>query len=328
MARDEGIDIAKGLGIILVMVGHLRIPNLLNNYIYFFHMPFFVFVSGMFFRKKGFNDNLKSSTRLYLSYLIYGAIFLILNYIFNRSFELKQVLDIFLGKPEGIWSVPYFETFWFIAAIVVIKTTAQVLVPNKFTLAFSFTLFCVVLYLQKSIPVFANLPFGISQATALAPFYIIGTMSRSYVMPVRNKLLWFALIFITLSTVVLILFNGNSIQLVNYHLLRVFDPVIALVLGVSGSISLVYLSEHLAVFKNRLIAYLSHLGEYSFIYFALHVVIFGLVESYTNNPGLSGSILQTLIMFSSSLLLIRLLIMGLIQVRPYAPRLTDLILLK
>jgi acyltransferase len=328
MARDEVIDIAKGLGIILVMVGHLRIPNLMNNFIYFFHMPFFVFVSGMYFRKKSLKENFRSGSRLYLSYLIYGAIFLLLNYKLNGAFEIKQVTDIFLGKPEGIWNVPYFETFWFIAAIVVIKSTGQVLVPNRITLGISLTFFFVVLYLQKSTPVIANLPFGISQAAALAPFYILGNITKNFILPVKNRLLWSCLIFLVLSAATLIFMDGSSIQLVNYHLLRVFNPAVALILGLTGSVSLIFLAGHLAVFRTRIMEYVKHLGEYSFIYFALHVVIYGFIEIVTNNAGLAGSVVQTMLMFLTSLLFIRLLIMGLLRMRVHMPELTDLVLLK
>lgn len=47
--RDTTVDIAKGLGIFLVVLGHVPIPMWLCTPIYLFHMPLFFFLSGMFF---------------------------------------------------------------------------------------------------------------------------------------------------------------------------------------------------------------------------------------------------------------------------------------
>lgn len=42
--RDAVVDIAKGIGILLVVYGHLKNP--FNPFIYAFHMPLFFFLSG------------------------------------------------------------------------------------------------------------------------------------------------------------------------------------------------------------------------------------------------------------------------------------------
>lgn len=40
--RKRWIDIAKGIGIILMVIGHADAPRLLKNWIYGFHMPLFL----------------------------------------------------------------------------------------------------------------------------------------------------------------------------------------------------------------------------------------------------------------------------------------------
>lgn len=44
--RKHWIDIAKGIAIILMVVGHTSIPNVASNFIYAFHMPLFFIASG------------------------------------------------------------------------------------------------------------------------------------------------------------------------------------------------------------------------------------------------------------------------------------------
>ena len=47
--RDISIDIAKGICIFLMVMGHAAVPGFVFKWIYSFHMPFFFLVSGMFF---------------------------------------------------------------------------------------------------------------------------------------------------------------------------------------------------------------------------------------------------------------------------------------
>ena len=46
--RIEWIDIAKGIGIIAVLIGHTN-SGILRDEIYSFHIPLFIFLSGMLF---------------------------------------------------------------------------------------------------------------------------------------------------------------------------------------------------------------------------------------------------------------------------------------
>ena len=51
--RLEWIDLAKGIGIILMIIGHMpSIPSAVHNWIFSFHMPLFFFLSGYMFKKK------------------------------------------------------------------------------------------------------------------------------------------------------------------------------------------------------------------------------------------------------------------------------------
>jgi fucose 4-O-acetylase-like acetyltransferase len=47
---DSRIQIAKALAIIMMVVGHSGCPQGLLDFIYWFHMPLFFFVSGYFFK--------------------------------------------------------------------------------------------------------------------------------------------------------------------------------------------------------------------------------------------------------------------------------------
>lgn len=82
MARDASLDIAKGILITLMMIGHMEIPYLLREIIYSFHMPAFILFSGYCFKPKAC-ENLKTSIvnlikTFWIPYGIWAALYLIM----------------------------------------------------------------------------------------------------------------------------------------------------------------------------------------------------------------------------------------------------------
>ena len=52
--RIDFIDIAKGIGMFLVIVGHVETYDFINRMIYSFHMPLFFVLSGFFLKPDHF----------------------------------------------------------------------------------------------------------------------------------------------------------------------------------------------------------------------------------------------------------------------------------
>lgn len=59
--RDLTADIAKGIGIILVLIGHT--PTNMTTWIYAVHMPLFVFISGWFYKKRSERKNFQKDIK-------------------------------------------------------------------------------------------------------------------------------------------------------------------------------------------------------------------------------------------------------------------------
>ena len=55
--RINWIDQAKGIGILLVVIGHMNIPQDLSKIIFSFHMPLFFFISGYLYNEKKYSVN-------------------------------------------------------------------------------------------------------------------------------------------------------------------------------------------------------------------------------------------------------------------------------
>lgn len=87
--RNKSIDIAKGLLILCVVIGHGTQNQSLSDFMYRFHMPLFLILSGCFLKKVEDVETYAKmkATRLLTPYLIYMAIdFLIFDHLhsFNR----------------------------------------------------------------------------------------------------------------------------------------------------------------------------------------------------------------------------------------------------
>ena len=135
--RNSTIDIAKGVAIILMVVGHAGCPEGLYKFIYSFHMPLFFILSGYFLSEESLSNTssfvLKKWKKLALPLLICGIISLLLhNMFFNlgiineyygtragdvaKLFEMKEYIlriGLILGFLE-IYDDPFLGACWFI----------------------------------------------------------------------------------------------------------------------------------------------------------------------------------------------------------------------
>lgn len=101
--RINFIDLAKGIAIFLVVVGHIETIPFIKSTIYSFHIPLFFLLSGYFVDfSKDFGFQVKKMFRsLIVPYLVIGVIWLIINPLANGL--NANTLEVFLYVPLVIW---------------------------------------------------------------------------------------------------------------------------------------------------------------------------------------------------------------------------------
>ena len=129
-SRQAWIDTAKGLLIILVVIGHARdfgYPMIITKYIFWFHMPAFFALSGLLFKPPGEAFSLKAwairkSGHLivpYLSFLtvvtLYRYCILFAQHNISISWVLRDLQYVIVGG-RAFHSIMY-ATFWFIPCL-------------------------------------------------------------------------------------------------------------------------------------------------------------------------------------------------------------------
>lgn len=94
MERYNQVSIAKGIGIILMVLGHAICSGPIFRFIYMFHMPLFIFCSGYCFKDKYLANTqtfiVKRIKGLYLPFVIWTIIFVLFHNLFCRLNFLNE----------------------------------------------------------------------------------------------------------------------------------------------------------------------------------------------------------------------------------------------
>lgn len=144
MARDKSIDIAKGIGIILVVIGHVTSPVMLDNDIlqqiyrglYTFHMPLFFLLAGVSYGLASHKVKIgggiqhfikRRFLRLMVPYFTWALIYTPVKMIMKEYVRFKtnaNPLTLLLGNnPDG--------ELWFLYVLFLLNVIAVILINNK-----------------------------------------------------------------------------------------------------------------------------------------------------------------------------------------------------
>lgn len=182
--RQVELDIAKGIGIILVVWAHANGP--FSNYIVGFHMPFFFFISGMLYKNKGRNFKSYVSRKcvsLLLPFwwwnLIFEPIFFVLYYWKNWNFSvgIREVFEIITTLNK----VPFLGATWFLASLFWVSIFVHLLVT-----LFGKYKWCDIVLLVVGIAIAIlgfqiTFPYKLSRTFICLLFYISGYLYKKYI---------------------------------------------------------------------------------------------------------------------------------------------------
>ena len=128
MIKDDSVTIAKGIGIILMVIGHSGLDGFPTRFIYMFHMPLFFFLSGYCFKKSYISKPKKFILRrikgIYVPFVEYSILFLLLHnvfanfYIYDNVLTLKETIIKIIHIVISLWSgEALLGGFWFLKSL-------------------------------------------------------------------------------------------------------------------------------------------------------------------------------------------------------------------
>ncbi|KOP78668.1 hypothetical protein AMS59_12700 [Lysinibacillus sp. FJAT-14745] len=272
------IDILKGLGIILVILGHIRLSPELISYIYLFHMPLFFFISGYLMninKYDSFNQLLKKKTRtLLIPYFTFSVISIICySVIGHKDIDVSATILSFIeGKRNEIYfNVP----LWFLVGLFVVEIMYYI---QKKLLRNDILLLILAIFINFIAVVFLNVIetpnwiWSIDTAMYYLLYYQLGNLFRIYkdkidFKKVFNKVAVGIFVFLCISFNLLSLISPDLINYV-YNSLNAnsgFLFIRLIIYAISGIVTYVCLAMYIK--KSTTLEYI---GKNSLIIFALH----------------------------------------------------------
>ncbi len=249
--RKSFLDIIKGIGIILVVIGHVYSNATVSYWIYSFHMPLFFFAGGWLYKRRNIVlDIVRRIQTVVVPYLCFGTITLVYWQLIERKFRssdlsfVDSVLGFLLGKYDQL---DFNQHLWFLPSyfIVTVLFNAIVVMGRKYgkQLALIVSLVMSVIYVLIPLP---SLPWGIDRAFRFIGFYAMGMLFSTFHIDEKAT---------KAGKGILLLFAIISIS-INYLLASHFEcsGIMWFVTATFGVFSMLLLS--LCIEHNRLLEYL------------------------------------------------------------------------
>jgi acyltransferase len=282
--RLSWIDVAKGIGILLVIYGHALNAQSLRYIIYSFHMPLFFLLSGLVFRHidhEKFTHFLKKDfANIILPYVFFACATMIV-WLFTMNPEdrtqfqiLKQLAGIVFASGTGGF-LTYNVALWFLPCLFVTKIffwwitslKKDILIVASLIIA-SIVGFSASIYYPK-----LYLPFGMEIALTAVVFFGAGYFllghARSFLSLVKKKSITvFVISSIVTVAIATISFDTYGFQ-VDMRTNAMYNYVYFYIAAFTGILAILALSRKINA--NRLLEYL---GKRSMMLFVWHTMLF------------------------------------------------------
>lgn len=267
--RIDYFDNLKALLIFLVVFGHLlilyRFTNVyasgIINFIYFFHMPLFIFITGYFSK----HDNKNIVTAYLIPYLVFNYLY---GYFFPNSYGFSIVLPNFV--------------YWFLMSLICWKLIIKYLDKIK-------GIFIISIIIAIFAGCFEDISaaFSFSRTLKFLPFFVLGyKFKKEWFLKLKSvpKLL---VLFIGLITLIAFFFV-NKYEIVTYNLLIKSQPfhtsgftnsegvIITTLVILPLTFLMMFLVIYIVPNKRNLFTYI---GRNTMVIFLLHSFVYGIYFS-------------------------------------------------
>lgn len=189
--RIEWIDIAKGISIISVVLGHMGNANI-NRVVFIYHLPVFLILSGYLMKKEQFKVQIKKDfMRLIIPYIFTCVSIILLQVFFAliNNESSQTIINTFLlwlkaslyGAGDN-WDYPFkihmIGGIWFLLALFFSKTIINNYIETKFgnIVIFLISFFGWASFNKTGV----WLPLSIQAGMLLTIYLLIGYKAKEY----------------------------------------------------------------------------------------------------------------------------------------------------
>ncbi|PAD22651.1 acyltransferase family protein [Terribacillus saccharophilus] len=270
--RIAWIDTAKGIGILLVVFGHvwrglndstIKINSttyeIIDRFVYGFHMPLFFFLSGLFLiswvNKNSYRYGLTAKAlALLVPYLVWslaqGAVNIVLSSFTNNALTLSELIyNMFINPIAQFWFV-YVLFLLFVISYPLIRMTSNIWqVAGLALILFILSPFLDFWVLDK---IFTN--------------YIFFTLGAAFMEYTQRNNSKFKNSFGIVGSMIFFLSSVLNILFYNSQIGSIF---LTFITAITGILTMIYISQKIT---GRLMSGLSYIGQLSMVIYLLHIL--------------------------------------------------------
>ena len=264
------LDVLKGIGIVLVTIGHIYSNRTVFNWLYSFHMPLFFLAAGWVYKEKPVLTDIKRRIQtIVVPYFSFGLLVLIYWQVIERRFRDSDMsfMDSLFGLFSGCYDNLDFDVhLWFLPcffATVVLFNILANLGGKK--IAYIVAALMSLIYVALLMP---ELPWGINRVFKYIGFYAVGVFLTGRETKIVDRKIRTGVV-----AVVLLILNF----FLSYHNLA--TGIMWLVTALIGVLALILISQ--LINQNRVLQYL---GRISLVILCIHGPVYRIVVKIVSIP--------------------------------------------
>jgi len=277
------IDLIKGFGILIVVLGHAMIPR--SPWIYSFHVPLFFFISGFMYKDIPLVLNITAKLKkIYFPFVIFNVItwlfFYLISLMKHIAVDNSYYANLYRTVIGFDISVPQNGPLWFLLclfSVSVIYIFISLLKSEYLRFAFVVAFSAFGYFISQK---YSDLPFKIETAMMMIPYFYLGNLSKKY--NFADKLNKRSLVFIFNGTLILgwvhFILNTYNLQISGIERISVLENRYGnIFLFYSASLCAILYISTLAE-KIDSVRIINYFGKNSLIILCVHYPILQYVE--------------------------------------------------
>lgn len=286
--RIKSIDIAKAIGIFLIVLGHTLTFGNLRKFVYAFHVPLFFFLSGICFSKKDNITFLKKKIKsLYFPYIIMSIISILIYSFMGKYMDKGTSFNIWNNIFGMIYANPNLENMqwnqplWFLPCLFmqlfIINILENIINNNKYKQIIR-VLFVIALtilgYILSAMKIY--LPLQLEAAMCMMIFTYLGILikenkeklkaSKLCKILTSKRYLYVVFLIVTIGLCSLLVYNNETISVMQD---KYGNYVMYFVVSILMIINIMIISKIInKIWKKQNI--ISYIGQNTLIILLLH----------------------------------------------------------
>lgn len=274
--RNSSIDSLKGVLIIFVILGHWleygfvhETNRVIFNYIYLFHMPLFILISGYFSKKTDFITFRRKILSLVEVYLVVQLLYIASSiFLQGKSYNLS-----ILYTPNA--------AAWYLFSLISWRTLLQ-FIPDKWLYNKSFLYVSVILSIMSGYIPLSNNEFSLLRTLTFLPFFMLGFELKHNRIQKKYSPNWFNFFVLLLFLGVMILIGNKDLSVILYGKYpfynQVFNPLIMMALRIVFLVVAYIMSIKILLLHTYIhTSALEFIGKNSLIFYIYHIIFLRLL---------------------------------------------------